>query len=283
MLRSIWSIVRPQNIGRAINDIDRQAQADLEASGGIQRHRNRIWLVLLTACISLLMVHYLKYDSSFFKAMSWLGVVTDNPHLVAELKRHPFVHLWIDTWWTFWHFVAFILIPFLVVKFWIKDALTHYGWGWGEVHKHIPEYLLLVTPIMIFAIIASFGDDFSKFYPFYKQASRSWFDLLAWELLYILQFIAVEFFFRGFILNGLRVPFGSMAIAIMCVPYLMLHFPKLWPEAFGAILFGFFLGLLALRSRSIWGGVFVHVGLAVTMDIAALLQTKGLPTVWFPN
>jgi membrane protease YdiL (CAAX protease family) len=61
------------------------------------------------------------------------------------------------------------------------------------------------------------------------------------------------------------------------LPYLMLHFPKLWPESFGAILFGFFLGVLALLSRSIWGGVGVHVGIALTMDIAALLQTRGLP------
>ena len=66
----------------------------------------------------------------------------------------------------------------------------------------------------------------------------------------------------------------------MCLPYLMLHFPKLWPESMGAILFGFFLGILAVRSRSIWGGVAVHVSIALTMDIAALLQTRGLPDSW---
>jgi len=39
---------------------------------------------------------------------------------------------------------------------------------------------------------------------------------------------------------------------------------------------------LALRSRSIWGGVMVHVTIALTMDIAALLQGRGLPGAFLP-
>jgi membrane protease YdiL (CAAX protease family) len=57
----------------------------------------------------------------------------------------------------------------------------------------------------------------------------------------------------------------------------MLHFPKLWLESFGAISFGFFLGILALRSKSIWGGVGVHVAIALMMDSMAMMQTKGFP------
>lgn len=68
----------------------------------------------------------------------------------------------------------------------------------------------------------------------------------------------------------------------MCVPYLMIHFPKLWLEATGAILFGLFLGLLAMRSRSIWGGVAVHITIALAMDFAALARKSGLPQVWWP-
>jgi len=62
----------------------------------------------------------------------------------------------------------------------------------------------------------------------------------------------------------------------------MLHFTKPWLEATGAILFGLFLGVLAFRSRSIWGGVMVHISIALSMDIASLLQTKGLPQQWLP-
>jgi hypothetical protein len=39
---------------------------------------------------------------------------------------------------------------------------------------------------------------------------------------------------------------------------------------------------LALRTRSIWGGVLVHVSIALSMDLLALLQTRGLPVRWWP-
>lgn len=68
----------------------------------------------------------------------------------------------------------------------------------------------------------------------------------------------------------------------MIVPYMMIHLTKPWLEATGAIFFGLFLGMLAFQSRSIWGGVLVHISIALSMDIAALLQTKGLPQQWMP-
>ena len=33
---------------------------------------------------------------------------------------------------------------------------------------------------------------------------------------------------------------------------------------------GLILGTLAMRTRSIWGGVLIHVGVAMTMDVLAL-------------
>ena len=40
---------------------------------------------------------------------------------------------------------------------------------------------------------------------------------------------------------------------------------------------GIILGTLALRTRSIWGGVLIHVSVAITMDLLALYHTVGLP------
>ena len=42
------------------------------------------------------------------------------------------------------------------------------------------------------------------------------------------------------------------------------------------------LCLLAWRCRSIWGGVLVHVCLAVSMDVLSLLQRGALPTTLLP-
>ena len=60
------------------------------------------------------------------------------------------------------------------------------------------------------------------------------------------------------------------AVAVMLVAYTMLHFTKPYLEASGAVIAGLVLGYLALRTRSIWGGITVHGMVAVTMDLAAL-------------
>ena len=93
-----------------------------------------------------------------------------------------------------------------------------------------------------------------------------------WEAMYAIQFLSLEFFFRGFMLQGLRRAFGSGAIVVMMVPYCMIHYGKPMPETFGAIGAGLILGTLAMRTRSIWGGVMIHVGVAWTMDLLAVSQ-----------
>ena len=98
----------------------------------------------------------------------------------------------------------------------------------------------------------------------------------AWEVLYAAQFVSLEFFFRGFLLQGLRRALGSNAIFVMIVPYCMIHYGKPLPETLGAIGAGLILGTLAMRTRSIWGGVLIHIGVAMTMDVLAL---RGCPPI----
>jgi len=193
-----------------------------------------------------------------------------------------FGQLFSQIWWGGWHLIGYVLIPWLFIRFVLRQSLLDFGWRIGDLRQHWRGYLLLFSLIFSFVVLASFREDFANHYPFYRLASRSWFDLLAWELIYLSQFVFLEFFFRGFMLQSLKPAFGINAIFVMCLPYLMIHFSKPWLEATGAIFFGLLLGVLALRSRSIWGGVAVHAGVASSMDIAALLQTRGLPEAWWP-
>ena len=119
--------------------------------------------------------------------------------------------------------------------------------------------------------VVSRSPEFTNYYPFYKGANLSWADFLGWELMYAAQFFALEFFFRGFFIHGLKDVLGRQAIFAMVVPYVMIHFGKPFPETLGAILAGSVLGLVSLRTGSIAGGVLVHVGVAWTMDLGSLL------------
>jgi membrane protease YdiL (CAAX protease family) len=131
------------------------------------------------------------------------------------------------------------------------------------------------------ALATSLLPGFAETYPFYQPADESWRwrNLLIYELMYGAQFVSVEFFFRGFFVLGLARAIGHRAVLVSMIPYAMIHVYKPLPEAFGAIAAGLVLGFLALRSRSIWGGVLVHVCVAWTADLVAVLE-RGLPARW---
>lgn len=248
------------------------------------RALRRTLITLAGVSISLLFLHYAKYSSSFYIFLSIIESAFNLPenYFSQLLDQTQWKKLIEFGWWTSCHLLAFVLLPWILIRYFFKESIMNFGWRWQETHKHWAGYTCLLMPILCFVYIASLGDDFVHHYPFYKLTSRSYLDFILWEILYLTQFVCLEFFFRGFFLQALRPALGANAIWIMCVPYMMIHLPKLWPEAAGAILFGFFLGILAMRSRSIWGGILVHAGVALSMDIAALLRTSGFPTQFFP-
>ena len=98
-----------------------------------------------------------------------------------------------------------------------------------------------------------------------------------WEIIYVGQFLSLEIFFRGFWLRGART-LGVGAIFSMLVPYVMIHFPKPYLEACGAIVAGTVLGSLSMRTGSIWAGFLVHSTVAILMDLLALDRRDRLPT-----
>jgi membrane protease YdiL (CAAX protease family) len=100
-------------------------------------------------------------------------------------------------------------------------------------------------------------------------------DLLRWEVVYAVQFVALEFFFRGFLVHGLKHRFGVYSVLVMTVPYCMIHFGKPMPEATASIIAGVALGLVSLATRSIWLGAALHISVAWGMD-AACLARRGL-------
>ena len=268
----------PRNLMQVFAQIDRDSYQERKIPD------TKIVIALMLSAVCLLFVFYVKYNS-FFHGMlmqisEWMG--EDKRYLARELRGDTYSRLYGHAWWGFVHLVGFLLIPMACIKWIFKEKVSDYGWQVGSVREHLKWYLFLVSPILCFVVIVSFREDFTSHYPFYDFAFRSWTDFLLWEIIYITQFISLEFFFRGFMLHSTKHAFGSNAILVMCLPYLMIHFQKPWLEATGAILFGLFLGTLAMCSRSIWGGVGVHVAIAVGMDVAALIQTRGLPQQLFP-
>ena len=274
--------LHPRLILDALDRIDREPPSySLNRPEALRR----VFWTLACVAVCLLLLHYGKYSSTLREFLHLLAKVTgaDSQAWLNHWQAQGSLPLIQYLWWSGMHLVFFLLVPALFIRLVLRERVVDFGWRWQDTHRHWLGYLLLLSPILFFVYLVSLGEDFVNHYPFYRHAGRSWADLLAWEALYIAQFVVLEFFFRGFMLRALQPAVGANAVWIMCVPYMMIHLPKLPLEATGAILFGLFLGILALLSRSIWGGVLVHVGVALSMDLAALARRGEIPSQWWPG
>jgi membrane protease YdiL (CAAX protease family) len=187
-------------------------------------------------------------------------------------------------WWAATRVFGYTVVPFAFWKIAFRhDSLLDLGLRTRGFLKHAWIYGLILLFILPVVWLVSLQPDFGSYYPFYKTASRSWFDYLAWEAMYFAQFFALEMFFRGFWLGVLRKSFGSGAIFAMAVPYCMIHFQKPYLEVNGAIVAGIFLGSLSMKTKSIYQGVLVHITVAGLMDWLALSHRHALPKVFWPQ
>lgn len=211
-----------------------------------------------------------------------LGAIAHPSSLGRLVDTKKYGELYSYTWWAFNRVAGYTIVPMLLWKIiFRKDSLLDMGLRVKGFMKHAWIYVLCLIVVLPAVYIASRSPEFANYYPFYKHASRSWFDLLCWEIMYFAQFFALEVFFRGFWLSGLRTTMGSGAIFAMCVPYCMIHYGKPYLEAAGAVVAGIALGSLAMRTKSIYSGFLVHVTVALLMDLLALASHNALPRVNF--
>jgi hypothetical protein len=133
------------------------------------------------------------------------------------------------------------------------------------------QMLLIMFPLLI---AATFLPGFLKQYPMYKPnvaheylGVPDYVTALSYELAYGFDFLTVELLFRGFMVIGMAVFLGRRAVIAMAVVYCLLHFGKPAGEAVSSIFGGYILGVISYETRSIWGGVIVHVGIAWMMEL----------------
>ncbi len=235
------------------------------APDGRSRFDARPLVVLVVVAVSLTIQEYWGQRAVFY------GLFPDARELPLGSEYYE---LQAFGWWTFWRVFGYLILPAVVVWAMPGEKLRDYGLLTRDFKKHVVIFLVLFSLVLPFVVGASFFPGFQKTYPFYKLAHRSVFDLLVWEVMYALQFFSLEFFFRGFMLQGLRRAMGVHAIWVMVVPYCMIHYGKPMAETLGAIVAGLVLGTVAMRTRSIWSGVLAHVAVAVTMDVLSIVHTR---------
>jgi membrane protease YdiL (CAAX protease family) len=175
-------------------------------------------------------------------------------------------------WWAGTQIVSYLIVPMIVVRF-IGMKPIDIGWKFRGTSSHWKYYAILLVIAVPFVVVASTTGEFQERYPLLeigRGLPDVWADLRIWWIFYVLQFVAVETFFRGFLVLGLAKRFGQASIFIATIPYLMIHFSKPPVEALAAIIGGIVMGYLAYRTKSVWWGIALHVSVAALMDFLSL-------------
>jgi membrane protease YdiL (CAAX protease family) len=239
-------------------------------------------VTFVVAALCLTVMEYLAGPHALADLADALHELFPSSPSWRELRLSRWAGLLDLTLWIATRALGFVVIPAFAIRLLLERRVRSFGLALPGRLSDLSPYLLLFALVSPLLLIASLRPEFRAYYPFYRRAGESWLDLLLWEGMYAFQFFCVEFFFRGFLLSGAQGRLGSLAVFAAMVPYCMVHFTKPLLEVLGAIPAGLVLGVLALRTGSIWGGVLLHVGVAWTMDALALLSASGLPRRFWP-
>lgn len=180
-------------------------------------------------------------------------------------------------WWAVGLLVIWVLVPGVMLR---GTGGLAFSIALPKTARGLGLYAALILLMLPALFIAGQRPDFQTTYPLLHPVEPLVWSgglLAAYWLCYATILFATEFFFRGVLLFSLEQRLGTAAIAVSVLPYCLIHAHKPLPEAFGSIVAGYVLGYLALRTRSIGGGVLVHCAVAFGMDALALVQRGALP------
>jgi membrane protease YdiL (CAAX protease family) len=229
------------------------------------RWRSEPIIVLLVTAVTLAVLNYLS------TAPVLESLVGRDETLIAPV--------WTSAFWVGCRVLCYFIIPAATLLA-LARGPQDFGLGAADLRPHLAVYVVLWLVMMPVVVALSFTVQFQKYYPFYSYAGESLSGLLWWEGLYAVQFVALEFFYRGFLLFSLHRYLGVYAVFVSMIPYSMIHFGKPFVETLAAIPAGVVLGALALRTRSIWPGAALHITVAWSMDLASLWQQGTLARLW---
>ncbi len=179
--------------------------------------------------------------------------------------------------------------PLLMI---ITTALVRIGWLATDRTKPFygmrlagiswkPYFIMLLIMLPLVAA-ASTQADFLAAYPKLQSVTGEstgslplWKKLL-FELSYGSDFFTIELFFRGFLVLGFIRWAGPEAILPMACFYCTIHFGKPLGECISSYFGGLLLGIVVYRTRSIFGGLMVHLGIAWMMEAGGYAGLKWL-------
>ncbi len=260
-------------------ELEASATAARKSRGEDTRLDAHVPVTFALGALSLLLINFYGSHDFFSGSIQPIlqGYANGHPGTI-DMGTYP--DLYWRVYWGLSRYGAYLL-PLFVWPFVFKESPLDLGLRFRGFREHAWIYLLCLVIVIPTLVVVSRLPEFNRYYPMYPGAARSWLDFWVWEIVYVGQFLSLEIFFRGFWLRGARA-LGMGAIFSMVVPYVMIHFPKPYLEACGAIVAGVVLGSLSMKTGSIWAGFLIHSTVAILMDLLALERRGRMPTRFRP-
>ena len=128
-----------------------------------------------------------------------------------------------------------------------------FGLRWGDFKiwgRYAALVCLIAAPVLFAASLSQ---------PFQKYYSLENFDFIGYSLAQFASLFASEYFFRGFLLFGLRSKLKEASILVQTIPFVLVHLGKPELETLSTILTGVLFGYIAYRGKSFWPAYFIHL------------------------
>lgn len=243
------------------------------------------WYLIFFIAFSFayVLLSFLKNENVFsnkdFLLLFFIAPVIFSWKMVFDINIHLSDNKIQSSYWNqiiYWPFKLIIVssVLFIIWKL-TKEKQPFYGTKTKDLDFR--PYLVMLLIMLPLIALASTQHDFLSMYPKLKSISflndhrnSGWYKLL-YELSYGSDFISIELFFRGFLVLAFAKWFGKDAILPMACFYCTIHFGKPLGECISSFFGGLILGVIIYNTRTILGGLIVHLGIAWMMELGGYL------------
>jgi uncharacterized protein len=197
-------------------------------------------------------MHFLRQELSdsyqFLKRNKNEAIVLSSSALVIYLN---FYHQVWNGW--FRSLLFFAILPMIVIMLLLRKNPLNFGLRVGKVGlwiKYVGIFCLIAVPVLY---LTSFSADFQKYYEIKN------FNLISYVLINIASLFGSEFFFRGFLIFGLKEKLKETSILIQMLPFVLVHIGKPGLETLSTIITGIIFGYIVYKGNSFWPALIIHL------------------------
>ena len=243
------------------------------------------YLIFLIAFALPYLFYFLFEGKNYFKSPLILLLIFLSPAIFSwKMLMNTNFHLSNNNYWDYyWNEVTYwpirlVVLSFILFIIWKIYYSKESFFGLTVKRFNWKPYLIMLLIMVPLIAAASTQADFLSMYPKLKDidtalygVKNKWFYHLLHELSYGSDFISVELFFRGFLILAFVKVVGKDAILPMACFYCTIHFGKPLGECISSYFGGMILGIVVYNTRSIVGGLMVHLGIAWLMELGGYI------------